>query len=166
VDAAGRLGRAVSAPEPTAFLAAAERATNEYDVDAVMAVYAPDATLESVTDGAHELHRGADAVRRTWAGYLGGLGARGLTLRKHLVVADGETIVNEWQGEGRHRRARGIEVWRFTPAGAVIEHRLFTFLDTRPSEGPLARLRLAAVSPRTAMALLRAQRRARSAPDG
>jgi hypothetical protein len=158
-------GARVSAPEPTAFLAAAERATNLYDLDGVMAVYAPEATLESVTDGAHEVHRGAAAVRRAWTGYLGGLGERGLTLRKHLVVADGETIVNEWHGEGRHHRARGIEVWRFAPAGQVVEHRLFTFLDTRPSEGPLARLRLAAVSPRTAVALLRAQRRARSSGD-
>jgi hypothetical protein len=149
-------------PEPIAFLAAAERATNDYDLDAVMSVYAPEATLESVTDGAQERHRGAPAVRRAWAGYLGGLGERGLTLSKHLVSSTEDTIVNEWHGRGRHRRARGIEVWRFDPAGLVVEHRLFTFLDTRPAQGLLARLRLAAVSPRIAAALLRAQRRARS----
>ena len=147
--------------EAADFIAAAERATNAYDLDAVMSVYAPDTTLESVTDGARELHRGAAAVRRAWAGYLGGLRARRLTLSKRLVSATSDTIVNEWYGDGPHRRARGIEVWRRSDTGQVVEHRLFTFLDTRPSDGVLARLRLFLVSPRTGVALLRAQRRAR-----
>jgi hypothetical protein len=156
----------VTAPEPIAFLGAAERATNDYDLDAVMSVYAPEATLESVTDGAHERHRGSAAVRRAWAGYLGGLGQRRLTLSKHLVSCAEGTIVNEWQGRGGHSRARGIEVWRFGEGGQVVEHRLFTYLDTRPSAGILARLRLAVISPLTAVALLRAQRRARSSHPG
>ena len=138
------------------FIAAAERATNAYDLDAVMSVYAPEITLESITDGARELHRGAPAVRRAWPGYVGGLRARRLTLSKHLVSATTDTIVNEWQGVGAHRRARGFEVWRRSGTGQVVEHRLFTFVDTRPSDGALARLRLFLASPRTAIALLRA----------
>jgi len=161
VDATEVTGDAADSTRDAAdFIAAAERATNAYDLDAVMSVYAQEITLESITDGARELHRGAPAVRGAWAGYLGGLRARRLTLSKHLVSATTDTIVNEWQGVGAHRRARGIEVWRRSGTGQVVEHRLFTFVDTRPSDGALARLRLFLASPRTAIALLRAKRRA------
>ena len=71
------------------------------------------------------------------------------------------TIVNEWSGTGAHRRAAGIELWRRRADGLVVEHRLYTFLDLRPSAGLVARLRLGLSSPRLALALLRAQRRAR-----
>ena len=38
--------------DPAAFVAAAERGINERDVEATVGVYARDARLESVTDGA------------------------------------------------------------------------------------------------------------------
>lgn len=147
-------------PDPVTFLREAESATNAWDLDAVLSVYGPEATLESVTDGAREIHRGPAALRMAWTTYLGAFRAQRLQLSKRLVTAGSDTIVNEWSGDEAHKRARGIEFWRFSDRGEVVEHRLYTFLDTRPSSSPLARLRLGLTAPGLALSLLRAQGRA------
>lgn len=149
-------------PDPAAFVAAAERGINDRDLDATVGVYAADARVESVTDGAEESFSGTEAVRTGWEGYLAAMGARDFRLRKRLLTATGDLIVNDWTGSVRGRtRAEGIEYWRFDEDRLVREHRMLSFLNVKPSTSPLQRLRLAFTMPVTAMAFLREQRRAR-----
>jgi hypothetical protein len=155
--------RAMGLPsDPAAFVAAAERATNERDLEATIGVYAPTARLESLTDGAWERYEGVEDIRRAWKGYLAAMGARGFWLDKTLTSAGGDTIVNSWVGGlGGRTDAQGIEYWRFDGEGRVREHRMYSFLNVKPSKSALQRLRLTLAYPVTAMAFLREQRRAR-----
>ena len=151
--------------DPSAFVAAAEAGINSRDLDATAGVYAANARLESVTDGAVETHQGAEAIRRAWKGYLEAMGERGFRLSKKLTAASGDTIVNEWTGTlGGRTRAEGLELWRFDGEGKVYEHRMLSFLNLKPSTSPLQRLRIGLAYPLTAVAFLRAGRRA--ARDG
>jgi len=147
--------------DPGAFVAAAERAINARDLEATCGVYAPDARLESLTDGAWEAYEGLPAVRRGWAGYLAVFAARDFRLAKTLRAVDGELVVNDWTGTlGGRTDARGIEHWRFDAAGRVATHRMYSFLNVKPSTSPVQRARLAATYPLTALAFLREGRRA------
>ncbi len=108
-----------------------------------------------------EEYRGSDAIRAAWSGYLAAMEARGFTLSKKVTAVSGDTIVNEWTGSlGGRTDAQGIERWTFDGDGRVREHRMYTFLNLKPSTSPLQRLRLAAAYPLTALAFLREQRRA------
>lgn len=148
--------------DPAAFVAAAERGINERDLEGTAGVYAPDARLVSITDGAREEHRGQAAVRSAWRGYLGAMGDRGFRLSKRLISAEGDTIVNEWTGSlGGRTEAEGLEYWRFDDQGKVREHRMLSFLNVKPSTSPLQRLRMTLAYPLSALAFLRHQRRAR-----
>lgn len=148
--------------DPAAFVAAAERGINERDLAATVAVYGRRARLESLTDGAWERHDGAEEIRKAWAGYLAAMASRGFWLEKTLTAAAGDTIVNHWVGGlGRRTDAHGIEYWRFDDDGRVREHRMYSFLNVRPSTSPLQRLRLTLTYPRTALSFLREQRKAR-----
>ena len=63
--------RAVALPDdPGAFVSAAERATNDRDLNATVGVYAPTARLESLTDGAWERYEGIEEIKTAWQGYL------------------------------------------------------------------------------------------------
>ncbi len=107
----------------------------------VAKVYARDAVLETILDGAS-------------------LGRNGFAIRKRLLAATTDTIVNDWEGEIAGRpRARRIEVWRFRE-GRVVHHTLYSYLDVRDSRRVVARLRLALGYPRVAISLLRAAKRA------
>jgi hypothetical protein len=122
-------------------------------------VYSPGAVLRSVTDGAREEHRGAEAIREAVAGYLAGMEATGFGLRKELLVAADGFLVNRWDSRFRGgRTGEGIETWRFGADGLVCEHTMLTFFDVRPSTGAAARLRLLVAYPRIALAFLRATR--------
>src|SRR4051812_32922153 len=100
--------------DPGAFIAAAAAGVNTYDLDATAGVYADDALLESLTDGAVETYRGADDIRRGWDGYLRAMRARGFRLSKRLTAVEGDTIVNEWTGSmGGRTTAEGMERWTF-----------------------------------------------------
>lgn len=146
--------------EPRAFIAAAERGINERDLEGTAGVYAEDAFMQTFTDGAEESFRGAEQVRRAWAGYLDAMAERGFRLAKTLVSTSSDTIVNEWSGTiGGRTDSRGIEYWVFDERGRVREHRLYTFLDVRPATSAVQRARLALAYPRTALSFLRAQRR-------
>ena len=147
--------------DPAAFVEAAERGINDYDLDATAGVYASDARLENYVDGAYEAWEGGDAVRRAWGMYLEAMRERRFTLRKTLVAAAGDTIVNTWTGSlGGRTDAAGIEYWRFDGEGRVREHRLYSLMNVKPSTSPLARLRMAFSYPLSAVAFLRARRRA------
>jgi ketosteroid isomerase-like protein len=148
--------------DPAAFIAEAERAINERDPAAAASVYAEDGLLESVTDGAQDVHRGAADIRRAWEGYIAAMDARDFTLHKTLTAASGDTIVNEWEGTiGGRTDSRGVEYWRFDAGGRVYEHRMYSHLSVKPIESPVQRLRLALAYPLSALALLREQRRRR-----
>ena len=147
--------------DPAAFVLAAERGINEYDLDATAGAYAPDGRLENYVDGAYERWDGADAIRSAWGAYLDAMRERGFSLRKTLLSASGDTIVNTWTGSlGGRTDAEGIEYGRFDDAGKVREHRMYSLMNVKPSTSPLARLRMALSYPLSAMAFLRARKRA------
>jgi hypothetical protein len=147
--------------DPAAFVAAAEKATNDYDVDAAHSVYSADARLENYVDGTFEAWEGSDQVRTAWDAYLGAMRERRFSLRKTLLTAADDTIVNTWTGSlGGRTDAQGIEYWRFDDAGKVREHRLYSLLNLKPTAHPLARLRVVAAYPMSAIAFLRSRKRA------
>jgi ketosteroid isomerase-like protein len=143
--------------DPAAFVAAAERGINEYDLEATVAAYAPGAVLESITEGARERFEGAEAIRAGWRGYLEGMRATRFRLRKTLVSAADGTIVNTWTSDFAGRtHGGGIETWRFDAGGRVREHTMWTFFEIRASTDLLQRIRLLLAHPRLALAFLRA----------
>ncbi len=146
--------------DAAAFVAAAEHLTNTHDTVGTAAVYAPGAMLELVTDGAVELHRGTQEIADAWHTVLSAGARHGFTVRKTVVAADEDTIVNRWEGTfGSRQPCRGIESWRFDSAGLVAEHRAETFLRVRPAGAIRAQVRLLLGAPRVAIALARARRR-------
>ena len=146
--------------DPSEFIAAAERGINQRDLEATASVYADDALLEAITDGAVERFLGADEIRAGWEGYLKAMDQRGFSLRKQLRAVEGDTIVNEWTGTlGGRTKAIGIEHWTFDDGGKVRMHRMYSFLNIKPSTNPLQRLRLTLNYPLTAIAFLRARSR-------
>lgn len=148
--------------DPQEFIAAAERGINERDLEATAGVYADDAFMQTFTDGAEESFRGSDQVRAAWASYLDAMADRDFRLAKTLVATSEDTIVNEWSGTIAGRTdSRGVEYWVFDDDGQVREHRLYTFLDVRPATSAVQRARLGLAYPRTALSLLRAQRKRR-----
>ena len=147
--------------DPAAFVAAAELGINDYDLDATAGAYAPDGRLENYVDGAFEAWDGGDAIRSAWGAYLDAMRERGFTLRKTLLSATGDTIVNTWTGSlGGRTDAHGIEYWRFDGDGKVREHRMYSLMNVKPSTSPLARLRMALAYPLSSLAFLRARKRA------
>lgn len=152
---------AITAPET--FIAEAERASNEYDLAALVAVYAETAEFEAVTDGVRESHAGIDAIRRAWRMYLPPMRSGRLELRKELLAAteDGLSITNLWHGELEgHRQACGIEHWERHQQGLVVRHRMWSYLSVQPVDSLRGRLRLLGLYPRLALTFDRARRTA------
>lgn len=148
--------------DPVAFVKEAERLTNIADADGAASVYAPDAVLESITDGAHERHEGREAVHGAWRVYMDVLRSRGFRLEKRFLVAADGVIVNEWSGTiGSGEPTRGIEVWRFDDGGRVRAHTMYSFLTVKESTHLAMRVRLLLNYPRTALAFQRALTRRR-----
>jgi hypothetical protein len=146
--------------DPAVFITGAERLTNTYDATGAAGVYAADARLELVTDGAVEWHQGRDAIERAWRIVLESGRARGFHVAKSLVAASDTTVVNRWEGTFSGGGAcRGIESWTFGAEGLVVEHRAETFLVVHPAASWRARLRLLLGSPRIALAFARSERR-------
>jgi hypothetical protein len=86
------------------------------------------------------------------AAFLAAMNEREPARRRTLASAAGDTIVADWLGDGE----KGVEYWRFDDSGEVYEHRVFSqSSDVGPVEGPLERLRGAAVLPLSALAHLR-----------
>lgn len=146
--------------DPAAFVAEAERLTNAHDAAGAAGVYAADASLELVTDGAVEWHHGRDAIERAWWIVLDAGRTRGFAVTKSVVAASATTVVNRWEGSFTGGGScRGIESWTFGADGLVVEHRAETFLVVHPAASRRARLRLLLGSPRVALAFARAERR-------
>lgn len=144
--------------EAAAFVAEAERMTNERDVDGIRTVFAPDGRWTTVVDGTLIESTGVEEIRRTWALLCAVMERRGMHVTKTLVAADERTTVNEWVGTVRgSEAARGIEVWVRDGAGLVVDQRLYTFSDVRPENSPVQNLRMLLAHPVTAAAFVRAK---------
>lgn len=144
--------------EAAEFVALAERATNSFDAELALNLYAEDATVEVIADGARERVSGIAAIKEALARFTGPLQASGYSVQKKLLCADADIIVNEWRGWFHHsERSTGIEIWRFDQEGKVVEHRLHAFFDVRASTSPIAGIRLALGRPMLALRLLRAR---------
>jgi hypothetical protein len=145
----------------TAFVAEAERMTNERDVDGIRAIVSEDAHQVATLDGLLIEARGRDEIHRAWGTMCAFMEARRMFVTKTLVTADETTIVNEWTGEVAGRQtARGIEVWKLDGDGLVVEQRLYGFLDARPESSPIQNLRMLVAHPLTAIGYARARSRA------
>ncbi len=147
---------AVTEPiDATAFASNAERITNAALLDEWLPLYAPDAMAEWIVDGARETHRGIDAISAAATEMAHLWRTLGLHVRKTVECADATTIVLTWTGGfGRQDRQFGTEIWTLRD-GLVVRHQMYAYLDVRPATSLLARIRLAATSPRVALALIR-----------
>ncbi|GAB3923840.1 hypothetical protein GCM10029976_014660 [Kribbella albertanoniae] len=137
----------------TAFVAEAERMTNERDVDGIRTVFAADGHQTATLDGLLIEANGIDEIHRAWRTMCAFMAKRQMYVTKTLVTADETTIVNEWVGTVAGKpSARGIEVWKLNDAGLVVDQRLYGFLDARPETSPVQNLRILVSHPLTAMA--------------
>ena len=147
----------------TAFVAEAERMTNDRDVDGVRTVFNADSHQTAVLDGLIIEAYGIDEIHRAWGTMCAFMEMREMYVEKKLVTADKTTIVNEWVGSVAGKKtARGIEVWKLDRSGLVVDQRLYGFLDPRPESSPVQNLRMLVAHPLTAVAFAfaRVQRRA------
>ena len=141
-----------------AFVAEAERMTNERDVDGIREVFVPDGRWTATIDGLLLRAEGIDEIHRGWGTMCRFMAARRMFVTKSLVTADEQTVVNEWTGTIAGRdSARGIEVWQLDADGKVVDQRLYGFLDARPDTSPVQNLRMLAAHPLTAFAFARAR---------
>lgn len=148
--------------DPAAFVADAERITNQRVLDGLDAVFAPNGKQITVVDGVVITARGIDEIRDRWRLMCGFMRARRLLVTKRLVCADDRTIVNEWSGSlAGKTTATGIEYWRFGADGLVERQRLYGHLNTGPDSSIRQSLRLLLAYPLTAatFARLRAHER-------
>jgi hypothetical protein len=144
--------------EATAFVAEAQRMTNERDVAGIRRVFAPAARWTATLDGLVVTADGLDEIERSWAVMCRFMQARSMRVEKSLVLADTTTVVNEWVGTvGGRDSARGIEVWVRDHDGLVVDQRLYGFLDARPETSPVQNLRMLLAHPLTAAAFVRAR---------
>jgi hypothetical protein len=143
----------------TAFVAEAERMTNERDIDGIRTVFALDGHQTATIDGLVIDARGLDEVHQGWGAMCRFMAARNMVVAKSLVTADEHTIVNEWTGTVAGRpNARGIEVWQLDQDGLVRDQRLYGFLDARPDSSPVSNLRMLIAHPLSALAFARTRR--------
>jgi len=134
--------------DAVAFVESVERATNEYRSDAVYDIFAVDARWMAVTDGACEESVGIYAIHNAWALACTTFKAQQFKVRKHIVAATDDTIVNEWCGGPRGRTdGCGIEIWRFDDEGKVIDQHAYNCLKVRSPLHPIQVLKLLLSSP-------------------
>jgi ketosteroid isomerase-like protein len=146
--------------DPGAFVAATAEAINGFDLDAVVAIYSADATLEFSREDVEERFAGAAHIRKGWASYLEDLREAGGTVSKTLESADAAALVARYETRFADGRARGgIETWRFDEMGAVVEHHVYGMIEPRPESDLVQRLRLLLSYPRDGLALLRGRRK-------
>jgi hypothetical protein len=144
--------------DAAAFVAEAERMTNERDVDGIREVFATDAHWTTTLDGTVLESHGIDAIHRDWGLLCAVMERRQMFVAKTLVLADERTIVNVWVGTVAGRdSARGIEVWVRDADGRVVDQRLYGFSDARPDTSVVQNLRMLVAHPRTAVAFARAK---------
>ena len=144
--------------EAAAFVAEAERMTNERDVDGIRTVFAAASHWTAILDGTVMEANGVEEIWRNWSLLCDVMERRHMYVTKSLVLADERAIVNEWTGTVRGRDvARGIEVWVRDDDGLVVDQRLYTFSDVHSESSPVQNLRMLVAHPFTATAFARAR---------
>lgn len=152
-------------PDAEAFVAEAQRVTNEADLAALDGLYATSAVFELTGDGIYERHVGGTHCTDAWKAMLAGTAGR-LRIEKSLVATTDDRIVNDWIGRVGRQTTRGVELWRFDRAGKVVHHQIFQTVAARDSRELGARVRAALNHPLLAWRLLRARWRYGGAPNG
>jgi ketosteroid isomerase-like protein len=138
--------------DPIHFAAEAERVTNNGRIDELLALYAPDAVAEWIMDGAYDRHDGIAAIRTSATELFAVCTRLRLRVRKTVVCAEPNTVVITWTGGfGGADRQSGIEIWTFRD-GLVVRHQMYSYLDVRASNSPIARFRLLLTSPKVLIA--------------
>lgn len=141
-----------------AFVAEAQRLTNERDVDGIRHVFAPGAHQAAILDGILLESDGIDEIHRRWRTMCAFMERRRMYVEKTLVTADLSTIVNEWVGTVAEKStARGIEVWNLDANGLVTDQRLYGFLDARPETSQVQNLRMLISHPANVLAFARSR---------
>jgi hypothetical protein len=144
--------------DAAAFVAEAERMTNERDVDGIRRVFAPTARWAATLDGLLVEAEGIEEIHRGWSVMCRFMERRRMYVSKRLVLSDDRVVVNEWTGTVAGRdSARGIEVWERDAAGLVVDQRLYGFLDVRGESSVVQNLRMLVAHPLTATAFVRAR---------
>lgn len=157
----GAIGRRPA--DAAAFVEFVQDTTNDYRPEVIYELYATDARLVMISDGAREESVGVQAIHTAWARSCAVFEARRFRLSKRLVATTEDTIVNEWWGgpDGR-RDGCGIEVWRFDAQAKVRAVHVYSFLKVRSARHPLQILQLLLGSPGLVLAFGRAALRRRT----
>ena len=115
--------------EPQDLHRAVEAAFNEGDVDALVALYEPDARMLRDDGTAAE---GLDAIREIWAGFVGLGGRIAMTTRTAVEAGDIALLSNAWSftGAGMDGGATTAEVARRQPDGT------WRYVVDNPFAGP------------------------------
>ncbi len=142
-----------------AFVANAESAFNERDLQAAMSCYSEDAILECWTDGIYEAFHGPDQIAKAWTAIFEIFPQ--FRLKKSFSYRDeAGGIVNEWKGRMYgHRRSFGMEIWHFNASGQVVNHKLITFNNVLPSRSWRGQLRWMLTHPGLAWRTLRVRKK-------
>ena len=148
--------------DPVAFVKYAEQVSNDYDAAGAGSVYAENATYEFINDGIQERHEGGQAIRDAWKVYLEVARATGMKITKTVIGVTDDTIMNEWRGTLKNGDVvAGLEYWRLDGEGKVARHQMFGYSNVLPSKSLKQRLRFFAMSPRSGLAFLNAERKHR-----
>jgi uncharacterized protein (TIGR02246 family) len=110
--------------EPAAIHAAVEAAFNAGDVDALVALYEPDARMVG-PDGS--VAAGADAIREVWSGFVALGGRMSLTTRYAVEAGDVALLRNDWTftADGFDMASQTAEIVRRQADGTwryVVDH--------------------------------------------
>jgi hypothetical protein len=137
----GRTIRIDPRVDPQAWVANNERITHEGALEDWIALYTDDAVRESIVDGGVERSEGIDAIAHAARILVKVYLAHNITIKKQLVCATENVIVNTWTGgfDG-HQNQRGVEIWKLRD-DLVAHQQMYTFLDVRPMKSLRARLR-------------------------
>ena len=144
--------------DATQFAETAERITNQALTAEMLALYAPDAVVEWIIDGAYERHEGIDAIRPAATAMSDLWRARRLYVRKQSQCADADHVVLTYSGGfSGGKKLFGTEIWTLRD-GLVVCHQMYAYLDVRPRTSLWAQIRVALMDPRTALRARRIDR--------
>ncbi|NMO03206.1 nuclear transport factor 2 family protein [Gordonia sp. TBRC 11910] len=144
-----------SPADAATFAADVEAITNESRVDDLLALFAADAVAEWIMDGAYDKHEGIDAIRAASIELVSVCSELGLHVRKTVQCADAENVVLTWTGGfGGAQNQFGTEIWTLRD-GLVVRQQMYSYLDVRHSDSPLASVRLLGVAPKVIASLVK-----------
>ena len=145
--------------EAAQFVADAERAFNDQDVDAAIAGYAPSAILEVWTEGIYDRFEGTDTIAKAWSYIFSTF--RDFRLSKTLISADPDgAIVNEWNGSVSGKKVSyGLDLWWRNEDAQVTRHKIVAHGHVVPYASLRGKLRWLFVHPGLSVRAVSARRR-------